>query len=89
MPSKYLIPIALIILPVLAGCAASRLETDYGASYKLAEANQILNPDAGKNLAPVYGIDGEASDIILQQYRKSFIRPVKQPVYSFGIIQEK
>ena len=47
---------------LLISCAApTRLETDYGTSYKLQKYNQIANPDAEKNLKPVEGLDGQAA----------------------------
>ena len=40
---------------MLAGCAPTRLEMDYGNSYRLARAQQILLPEGEKNLAPQEG----------------------------------
>ena len=64
----------------------SRVEMDYGVSQKLAIANQTLNPDAAKNMAPVAGIDGPAGQRAYDQYLKSFEKPEKQPIYQLGII---
>ncbi|MEN8261896.1 MAG: hypothetical protein ABFR82_00320 [Nitrospirota bacterium] len=63
----------------------SRLETDFGTSYKLQKFNQILNPDAEKNLAPVEGFNGRAAQKSVDKYLKKFASPQKDPVYSFSI----
>lgn len=74
---------------VFAGCAGqSRVEMDYGVSQKLAIANQTLNPDAGRNTAPVEGLDGFAAKKIHEQYIKSFEKVEKQPAYQFGVISQ-
>ncbi len=64
----------LVIVMLLGGCSgfSGRLENDYGNSYRLAIANQTLNPEAEKNLEPVYGIDGNRSTIIIKSLHKSF-----------------
>jgi hypothetical protein len=61
-----------------AGCATepSRVEMDYGTSYKLAIHNQTLNPDAEKNIDPVYGIEGQIAKKNVDKYQKSFERPL-------------
>jgi len=68
--------LALVIV-FAAGCATSRVETDYGTSNKLARFNQTLNPDAEKNLQPVEGMDGQASQKALDTYRKGFEKPAQ------------
>jgi hypothetical protein len=69
-----------------AGCAGpSRVEMDFGTSVKLARINQILNPDAEKNLNPVYGMDGQAVQNALNRYRKDFEKPPAAPTYILGI----
>jgi hypothetical protein len=56
--------------------AMIRVEMDYGTSYKLAIHNQTLNPDAEKNIEPVYGIEGQIAEKNVEKYRKSFERPL-------------
>jgi type IV pilus biogenesis protein CpaD/CtpE len=63
----------------------SRLELDYGTSYRLAVYGQILNPDAEKNTEPVTGLDGQAAEVIIDKYRKSFEKPKKDPVYILNV----
>ena len=65
--------IALLFL--LMSCAASRLETDFGTSTKLLKINQIENPEAEKNIEPVYGLDGEAAQANTERYRGDFEKP--------------
>ncbi|MFQ5964210.1 MAG: hypothetical protein ACE5KZ_08010 [Candidatus Scalinduaceae bacterium] len=86
--------VALIVLIIVVnvffvGCAGriSRLERDYGSSFKQAKSNQILNTEAEKNLAPVYGLDGPAAQVTMEEYRKSFKAPAeKPPTYLIGTI---
>ena len=71
---------------LLFGCAApTRLEMDYGTSYKLQKFNQTLNPDAEKNLELVEGLDGNAAAAIVGQYYKGFTTSEKGPVYNISI----
>ncbi len=81
--------IGLVISSLLAaGCAAStptRLDMDYGTSCKLAKVNQILNPNAEKNLNPVYSMDGQAVQRAMEKYRKDFEKPPAPPVYTLDI----
>jgi len=65
--------IALLFL--LMSCAASRLETDFGTSTRLLKINQIENPEAEKNIEPVYGLDGEAAQANTKRYREGFEKP--------------
>jgi len=62
--------IALLFL--LMSCAASRLETDFGTSTRLLKINQIENPEAEKNIEPVYGLDGKAAQANTERYREGF-----------------
>ena len=56
-----------------AGCAVNRVEKDYENSTRLVKLNQILTPDAAKNLEPVYGFDGYAAEATIKdRYRESF-----------------
>jgi hypothetical protein len=65
--------IALLFL--LMSCAASRLETDFGTSTRLLKINQIENPEAEKNIEPVYGLDGGAAQANTERYRGDFEKP--------------
>ena len=48
------------------------LDQNWGKSYETAKYNQILNPEASKNLDPVLGLDGQAAESNVEKYRDSF-----------------
>ncbi len=79
-----LIGMAGVFLLVV-GCTASRVEMDYGTSFKLAKFNQTLNPEAEKNLEPVTGFDGSAAQAAVGRYRKGFEERTAAPVYTINI----
>jgi len=87
MARKCLVLIVLAgILLISVSCVGpSRLAMDYGTSSKLAKFNQILNPEAEKNLAPVTGFDGGAAQAAIGKYRKGFEEKVPAPTYVFSI----
>jgi hypothetical protein len=77
----------LILMGMLTGCAGntSLVEQEWGTSYKLAIANQTLNPEAEKNLEPVYGLDNKAADKVENKYNKEFDKPPQVPIYTMGV----
>lgn len=89
MMKRYFILAGLIaMLAIFTGCAGmklSRVEMDYGASFKLARFNQILNPDAEKNLEPVSGLDGVVAGAAMGKYWESFEKAKCEPTYMLGI----
>ena len=56
------------------------LDENWGRSFEAAKYNQILNPDAGKNLDPVTGMDGVASENTVNKYDQSFSEKKDQKV---------
>jgi len=48
------------------------LDRNWGHAYESAKSNQILNPEASKNLDPVTGMDGQAAEEIINGYRSDF-----------------
>jgi hypothetical protein len=50
------------------GCAPSALDNNWGRSYESAKYNQILNPEAGKNLDPVEGLEGPAAERAIKDH---------------------
>ncbi|MGB6012729.1 MAG: hypothetical protein WBI57_15795 [Desulfobacterales bacterium] len=71
---------------------ADYLNMNFGKSLESAKNNQILNPDAGKNLEPVVGLNGEAAELGVDKYKKSFEkqameRTVKTEAKTFNIIE--
>ena len=79
----------LVIVMLLGGCTVSesRLEKDYGNSYRLAIVNQTLNPEAEKNLEPVYGIDGKTADIIVESFQKGFEDRSREASFPLDVVQ--
>jgi hypothetical protein len=58
------------------GCSQMQKETlsdkNWGRSYETAKFNQILNPDASKNLKPAVDLDGQAANNNVEKYRDYF-----------------
>jgi hypothetical protein len=84
----WLLIIGLIVMGTLAGCTgynSGLVAQEWGTSYKLATANQTLNPGAEKNLKPVDGMDNKAADKVVYKYNKEFDKAPQTPVYSLGI----
>jgi hypothetical protein len=75
----------LLLMLSVSVVAESRVEMDFGTSHKLQKFNQILNPDAEKNLAPVEGLDGRAAQKSVDKHLGKFATPQKDPVYNFSI----
>jgi hypothetical protein len=46
----------------------SRLDQNWGRSYETALYNQILNPEAGKNIEPVEGLEGPAAERVIKEH---------------------
>jgi len=91
MMKRYFVIIGVIAMfCIAAGCAQplTRLDMDYGTSFKLAKFNQTLNPDAEKNLTPVSGLDGGAAQASIEQYRKDFAKPATtaMPISLLGMV---
>jgi uncharacterized protein YceK len=89
MLKKSIALIGLVgIIIGMSGCAGtpSRLEAHYGKSFHQAKSNQILDPGACKNLEPQKGLDGQAAEKVMDEYRKTFEEKEKaRPI--LGIIK--
>ena len=77
--------IACAMLALFAGCSSSGpvheetlLDKNWGRSVETAKYNQILNPDAGKSLTPVEGLNGKAADNSVKKYENSFKKETTQ-----------
>jgi hypothetical protein len=73
-----------VMLTFLSGCY-SRINADFGTSFKLAKYNQIYNLDAEKNLEPVYGLDGIAVHNAMDKYHAGFKEKEPATNYTFSI----
>jgi hypothetical protein len=75
MLTRCLTLIGLIAtLLIFSGCGPreTMLSRNWGNSFESAKQSQILNPEAGKNLDPVFGLDGPASGNTMEKYRQGF-----------------
>ncbi len=71
--SLIIVGITAAVLVVSACSGTETLsERNWGRSYETATYNQILNPDADKNLKPVDSLDGQAAENDMQRYRDGF-----------------
>lgn len=83
----WLLIVGLILMGTLAGCTGYNtglVAQEWGTSYKLAVANQTMNPDAEKNLKPVSGMESKAADNVITRYDKEFEKPPQIPIYTMG-----
>jgi hypothetical protein len=76
----------LVIFLISACAQPTRLDKNYGRSFKEARVNQTLDPEAEKNLEPVTGLDGKAAQASIEKYRKAFEQPreIPQPIVQIG-----
>ena len=80
MLTRCLILIGFIsIMTVVLSCSGttpaqeqSLLERNWGRSFESMRYMQMVDPEAGKNLDPVLGLDGNASENNVNKYQKSF-----------------
>jgi hypothetical protein len=75
----------VFILGSCVGFGSSRVEDDFGNSFRLVKASQQLNPDAEKNIEPVTGFDGKAAQATLDKYRKDFEKPAPPTPFVLGL----
>ena len=86
MGARCLIAVGLIAaLSVFSGCGATLLDKNWGKSFESAKSNQILNPEAGKNLDPVVGLDGQAAESSLGTYRNGFEQKESEKAYNLNL----
>jgi hypothetical protein len=66
----------------------TELDRNWGKSYETAKYQQILNPEAGKNMEPVEGLDGRVEGRIMEGYIKGEQKGQQKPT-EFGIMTIK
>ena len=77
-------PFLSVLCVLLASFAASgctttpHLDRQFGRSVDLLRAQQVINPQAGLNRAPVAGLDGKSAVAGYTAYEKTFSAPVPQ-----------
>lgn len=75
---NYLKALATLSISLLLTACTSltpNLDSHFGDAVNTAKAQQIINPDAAKNLDPVYGVDGQSAQGAMDNYNKSFKAP--------------
>lgn len=80
------VTLALTAVVMLAACvpATPRLDAQFGTAVNTARTQQIANPAASQNIDPVKGIDAQAGDAAIDNYRESFVNP--RPALSGGVV---
>ncbi len=83
----FLFACTIAVIALLSACAASRLDMDYGTSYKLLKINQVLNPYAEENTEPVDGLSGIAGQNLMDRYYAGFEekKASQQPAYTLPV----
>ena len=79
---------AALLLALMGGCTSRTpyLDTQFGKSVRLLNAQQTINPNAMANTDPVLGLDGTAALGGYGDYQKTFTTPVQQPsTFTIGI----
>lgn len=80
MLNRCFILIAIIsVMSVVLSCSGTTpaheqtlLERNWGRSFESVRYLQMVDPEAGKNLGQVQGLDGNASNHNINKYQKSF-----------------
>lgn len=69
-----------VLLLTLAGCATRtpNLDSQFGQSVRLLNAQQTINPQAALNTNPVMGLNGQAAASGYANYQKSYAKPEPQ-----------
>jgi hypothetical protein len=83
-----LLLVSALFLASVVSCGGSRnlfegetaLDKNWGRSYETAKYNQMVNPNAGKNLEPVVGLGGVATENTVNKYDQSFKEKKTQEV---------
>ena len=71
-------PLALLVIALLGGCAASTTpsyDTRFGDAVRQARQRMTLNPNAGTNPDSVAGMDGRSAREAVVRYHDSFKAP--------------
>lgn len=78
--------LAIALTAALTACvpATPRLDAEFGKAVNITRALQTANPDASNDTDPLKGIDGQAADAIVDNYRESFVNP--RPALSGGVV---
>ena len=77
--------LSALLLAACWGCSThTRLDRNWGQAYSQAKAEQIRNPNAGKE--PVEGsFDGQSAANALDKYHNSFKKVEPRPQYTINV----
>lgn len=67
------LPIMLLTLTACVTHPPKRMDSRFGNAVGMAKAQQTVNPDASLDTTPVRGVDGQAGDAMIDNYRDSYI----------------
>lgn len=86
---RAILGLLMLITIVFSGCTGlgqkSRLTQNWGKSFAQEKSNQILNPEASKNLEPVEGFNGQAGERVMAGYLDSFSAPKEAQSYTINL----
>jgi hypothetical protein len=91
MARCFTLTVTIIALAISLGCAGkpaqreTMLDKHWGSSFESAKYNQLLNPDAGKNLDPVVGLDGAVAQQAMERYREGSQGKASKKVYNLNL----
>jgi hypothetical protein len=79
MSGKYYLIVAAVVTILSTGCTrqvyhegGSPLDKNWGRPFEEQKYSQIIDHEAGKNLDPVTGLDGNAAVNAVEGYQESF-----------------
>lgn len=77
----------ILAFSICVACAETPVLTEnWGKSYEAQKSSQISNPEAGKNLEPVAGLNGRTAEDVFENYEKRVrMGAEKRPVQSATI----
>ncbi|HJV26055.1 MAG TPA: pilus assembly protein [Aromatoleum sp.] len=87
MKKQWKLPAAVAILS-LSGCVATSPDYDarFGDAVRTVSAEQVIAPNASRNMDPVKGIDGKAAEGTMREYAKGYAQPQQQSgVFTIGV----
>jgi hypothetical protein len=67
----------------------SMLDKNWGRSFEAQKYNQILHPDAGKDVTPAAGLDGQAALKAMEKYHEDSNGNKADSSPEFGILSIK
>ena len=69
----------LVAFSICAACAETPvLDRNWGKSFEAQKTSQIMNPEAGKNLEPVAGMDGKIAVRVSENYENRIKEGAKE-----------